>query len=172
MCLAGLCSQSLSEFFASLFFCVLQITTEGGAPIVLDGANPSAEEADEGTDDQAQTGINIVFAHQLNETSFTKAQYKTHMKEYSKAVLKYLEQENPDRAPIFKANFSKMFNKLFVVKENPVFSVKDLQWFNGASFNPDGMAIWAENDGVEPKLYYWKDGLVAEKFVSIFHCKI
>jgi len=44
------------------------------------GANPSAEDADEGADDQAQTVIDVVHSFRLNETSFDKKQYLTHLK--------------------------------------------------------------------------------------------
>lgn len=44
------------------------------------GANPSAEEADEGTDDATQTVIDVVHSFRLNETSFDKKSYVTHLK--------------------------------------------------------------------------------------------
>jgi hypothetical protein len=44
------------------------------------GANPSAEEADEGTEDQAQTVIDVVHSFRLNETSFDKKSYLMHLK--------------------------------------------------------------------------------------------
>ena len=50
------------------------------------GANPSAEEADEGVEDTKQTVIDVVHSFRLNETSFDKKSYLTHLKgasEYS-----------------------------------------------------------------------------------------
>lgn len=44
------------------------------------GANPSAEEADEGVEDTKQTVIDVVHSFRLNETSFDKKSYLTHLK--------------------------------------------------------------------------------------------
>lgn len=53
--------------------------------IQLDGANPSAEEADEGTDAAVESGVDIVLNHRLMETSFgDKKSYTLHLKDYMK----------------------------------------------------------------------------------------
>lgn len=54
--------------------------------IVLDGANPSAEEADEGADVATETGCDIVLAHQLVECfAFgDKKGYTQYLKDYMK----------------------------------------------------------------------------------------
>lgn len=53
--------------------------------IQLDGANPSAEEAEEGLDSNAITGVDIVLNHRLVETHFSdKKQYMTYLKSYMK----------------------------------------------------------------------------------------
>ena len=44
------------------------------------GANASAEGGDEDADDQAQTVIDVVHSFRLNETSFDKKSYLTHLK--------------------------------------------------------------------------------------------
>lgn len=44
------------------------------------GANPSAEEADEGTDDQSKTVIDVVHSFRLNDTHFDKKSYLSHLK--------------------------------------------------------------------------------------------
>lgn len=55
--------------------------TEGN--IELDGANPSAEEADEGTESCSQSGIDVVLFMRLQETGFgNKKDYLTYMKGY------------------------------------------------------------------------------------------
>lgn len=54
--------------------------------IQLAGANPSAEEADEGTDSCVQTGVDIVMNHRLEE-SFAfgdKKSYTIYLKDYMK----------------------------------------------------------------------------------------
>ena len=54
--------------------------------VVLDGANPSAEEADEGAEDATETGCDIVLAHRLAECfAFTdKKSYTEYLKDYMK----------------------------------------------------------------------------------------
>lgn len=54
--------------------------------IQLDGANPSAEEADEGTDDAVESGVDIVLNHRLCETyAFgDKKSYTAYLKDYMK----------------------------------------------------------------------------------------
>lgn len=57
--------------------------------IVLAGANPSAEEADEGADESSETGCDIVLAHQLVECfAFgDKKGYTQYLKDYMKRYL-------------------------------------------------------------------------------------
>lgn len=54
--------------------------------IQLDGANPSAEEADEGTDAGIESGVDIVLNHRLCETyAFgDKKSYTAYLKDYMK----------------------------------------------------------------------------------------
>lgn len=53
--------------------------------IELEGANPSAEEADEGTDTTSQSGVDVVIYMRLQETGFqVKKDYLAYMKEYLK----------------------------------------------------------------------------------------
>lgn len=54
--------------------------------IKLDGANPSAEEADEGTDDGSVSGVDVVLNHRLAETyAFgDKKSYTLYLKDYMK----------------------------------------------------------------------------------------
>lgn len=60
--------------------------TEGN--IELDGANPSAEEADEGTESTSQSGIDVVLFMRLQETGFgNKKDYLTYMKGYLKRLV-------------------------------------------------------------------------------------
>ena len=48
------------------------------------GANPSAEEAEEGAEDQAKQVIDVVHSFRLNETQFDKKSYLQHLKGASK----------------------------------------------------------------------------------------
>lgn len=54
--------------------------------IQLAGSNPSAEEADEGTDENVTSGVDIVLNHRLCETyAFNdKKSYTAYLKEYMK----------------------------------------------------------------------------------------
>lgn len=52
----------------------------------IDGFNPSAEEADEGTDEAVESGVDIVLNHRLCETfAFgDKKGYTAYLKDYMK----------------------------------------------------------------------------------------
>lgn len=53
--------------------------------VQIDGANPSAEEADEGTDEAVESGVDIVLNHRLCETGFgDKKQFTVYLKDYMK----------------------------------------------------------------------------------------
>lgn len=60
--------------------------TRKSGDIQLDGANPSAEEADEGTEDGVESGVDIVLNHRLQETyAFPdKKSYTLYLKDYMK----------------------------------------------------------------------------------------
>lgn len=53
--------------------------------VKIDGANPSAEEENEGTDENVESGVDIVLNHRLQETFFgDKKQYMAYLKDYMK----------------------------------------------------------------------------------------
>lgn len=53
--------------------------------IQLAGSNPSAEEADEGTEDAVESGVDIVLNHRLAETGFAdKKSFTVYLKDYMK----------------------------------------------------------------------------------------
>jgi len=54
-----------------------------GGSFAVTGANPSAEEADEGVEDGAITVNNVVHSFRLQTTSFDKKSYLTYLKVYS-----------------------------------------------------------------------------------------
>merc|ERR1712150_171039 len=63
--------------------------------VQLEGSNASAEEADEGTDEASESGIDLVLNHRLVETGFgTKKDYTVYLKEYMKKVIKHLENND------------------------------------------------------------------------------
>ncbi|RKO93847.1 translationally controlled tumor protein [Blyttiomyces helicus] len=112
------------------------------------GANASAEEAEEGTDDQAQTVNNVVHSGRLCSTSFDKKSYMVYIKGYMKAVKKHLAESNPDRVPIFEKKVATFVKKIL---EN----FKDYEFYTGESMNPEGMVALLNyrEDGVTPLLH-------------------
>lgn len=63
-----------------------KLVTRSEGDIVLAGSNPSAEEADEGTDANVETGVDIVLNHRLQE-SFAfpdKKSFTLYLKDYMK----------------------------------------------------------------------------------------
>ena len=55
------------------------ITVKQGADVDI-GANPSAEEQDEGVEDGATQVNNVVYSHRLQSTAFDKKSYLVHLK--------------------------------------------------------------------------------------------
>lgn len=63
-----------------------KLVSRSEGDIVLAGSNPSAEEADEGTDANVETGVDIVLNHRLQE-SFAfpdKKSFTQYLKDYMK----------------------------------------------------------------------------------------
>ncbi|XP_037945451.1 translationally-controlled tumor protein homolog [Teleopsis dalmanni] len=134
--------------------------TEGD--IQIEGFNPSAEEADEGTDSNVQTGVDVILNHRLQECfAFgDKKSFTLYLKDYMKKVLAKLEERAPDQVDVFKTNMNK------VVKEI-MGRFKDLQFFTGESMDCDGMVAMCEyreiNGESVPVLMFFKHGLDEEK---------
>ena len=57
------------------------------------GANASAEEAEEGTEDGVETKIDVVHSFRLQSTQFDKKGYLTYLKGYMKAVKAKLPED-------------------------------------------------------------------------------
>jgi len=130
--------------------------------VVLEGANASEECADEGTDESAVSGIDVVLNHRLVETGFgDKKGFTAYLKAYMKKVLKFLEDE--DRASEideFKTNINSVMKELMG-------KFKDLQFFTGENMDPDAMIAMCEykdvNGEERPVLMFFKHGLREEK---------
>ena len=78
------------EDIGDAFYMVIgknKTVTEGN--IELAGANPSAEEADEGTEEAVERGCDIVLAHRLVEClAFgTRKDYQAYLKDYMKRYI-------------------------------------------------------------------------------------
>lgn len=130
--------------------------------IQMAGSNPSAEEADEGTDSAVESGIDVVLNNRLQECfAFgDKKSYTLYLKDYMKKVLSKLEENAPDQVDVFKTNMNKAMKDILG-------RFKELQFFTGESMDCDGMVAlveYREIDGnSEPVLMFFKHGLEEEK---------
>jgi len=131
--------------------------------IKLEGSNPSAEEADEGTDTNVESGVDIVLNHRLCETyAFgDKKSFTAYLKDYMKKLITKLEETHPDQVDVFKTNVNKQMKEILG-------RFKDLQFFTGESMDCDGMVAMCEYrdiDGTQqPVFMFFKHGLEEEKF--------
>ena len=98
------------------------------------GANPSAEEQEEGADDQKQTVIDIVHAFQLQETQFDKKSYLSYLKGYMKAVKAKLAENGASEEEVkdFETKAQGFAKKL-------IGNFGDYEFFIGSSMDADGM---------------------------------
>lgn len=63
----------------------VEMLTKNQISVQLAGSNPSAEEADEGTEEAVESGVDIVLNHRLAETGFSdKKQFTVYLKDYMK----------------------------------------------------------------------------------------
>lgn len=133
------------------------IQVKSGADVDI-GANPSAEEQDEGVEDGAISINNVVYSFRLQETSFDKKSYMTYIKGYMKKVKAYLSEKNPEAVEAFEKGATAYVKKVIA-------NFKDYEFFTGESMDPDGMVVLLNyrEDGVTPYLIFWKHGLKEEK---------
>uniref|UniRef100_V5GLG8 Translationally-controlled tumor protein homolog n=1 Tax=Anoplophora glabripennis TaxID=217634 RepID=V5GLG8_ANOGL len=131
--------------------------------ILLEGSNPSAEEADEGTDAAVESGVDIVLNHRLCETyAFgDKKSYTAYLKDYMKKLVAKLEEKSPDQVNVFKTNMNKVMKDILG-------RFKELQFFTGESMDIDGMVGLMEYRDIDgesvPVMMFFKHGLDEEKF--------
>ncbi|CAL8574661.1 hypothetical protein XPA_000616 [Xanthoria parietina] len=146
-----------------------KMVTRGGESFDI-GANPSAEEADEGTDDNVQQVIDVVDGFRLNylgdEQSKTpafptKKDYMGQLKTYMKKVVAKLKEGGADEEKVkaFQTGAQNYYTKHIA----PNF--KDFEFYTGESMDPDGMVMLLNyrEDGVTPYLTIWKGGLTEMK---------
>ncbi|KAK6415267.1 hypothetical protein LTR81_011002 [Elasticomyces elasticus] len=120
------------------------------------GANASAEEAEEGTEDSAQQVIDIVYSFRLNETSFDKKSYLGHLKQYMKKVKETMKANAASDESVQE------FEKGAQGKAKEIVSnFKDYEFLIGESMDPDGMVVLLNyrEDGTTPYVSIWKHGL-------------
>jgi len=129
----------------------------------IDGANPSQEDGDEGTEEVTESGLDLVLNQRLIETGFTKSDFKSYLKTYTKTLQdKWKENEMTDEQMAeAKSKFTEAVKKILP-------KIGDLQFFMGESSNPDGLIALLEyretSDGGEtPIMIFFKHGLEEEK---------
>lgn len=124
------------------------------------GANPSTEdgEAEGGAaDSEAARVINVVHSFGLNETSYDKKSFMAYIKEYMKRVKDHLTKTNPDRVEAFTKGIQGFVKQVLGDFDQYCFYV-------GESYDPEASVVLMKFlDETKPVLYYFKDGLKAEK---------
>jgi len=138
-----------------------QVTRKQGE-ISLGGSNPSAEEADEGTDEAVESGLDVVLNQRLVETGFTKADYKNYLKTYTKALQEKWKENGMAEDKISDAK-AKLTDAVKKVLKN----LDEYQFFLGESTNPDGCVGLLEyretENGEKPIMMFFKHGLEEDK---------
>ncbi|TGZ53396.1 Uncharacterized protein DBV15_01519 [Temnothorax longispinosus] len=131
-----------------------KLITRRSGDVEIAGFNPSAEEADEGTDVAVESGVDVVLNHRLQET-FAFGDKKSY------TLVAKLEEKSPDQVEVFKTNMNKVMKDILS-------RFKELQFFTGTSMDIDGIVglmEYREIDGDSvPVLMFFKHGLEEEKF--------
>ncbi|GAQ83412.1 translationally controlled tumor protein [Klebsormidium nitens] len=122
-------------------------------PVDVDiGANPSAEEAEEGVDDSVQKVVDIVDTFRLQEQPpFPKKDFLGWLKGYIAKLTPLLSEKRQEE---FKKDVPDAAKFLLG-------KLKDLQFFTGESMNLDAALVFAyyEDGATDPIFIYFKDGL-------------
>ncbi|EKG12627.1 Mss4-like protein [Macrophomina phaseolina MS6] len=152
-------SYDLKEIDGTVYEADCKKITIGNDNIDI-GANPSAEEGGEDLDDTQQTVLDVVHSFRLNETSFDKKSYLSHLKTYMKKVKEALKAKgaSDDVVKDFETKASAYAKKIIA-------NFKDYEFLIGESMDPDGMVILLNyrEDGVTPYVTIWKHGLTEMK---------
>ncbi|CAO3646866.1 unnamed protein product [Cunninghamella blakesleeana] len=134
------------------------ITVKAGADVDI-GANPSAEEADEGLEEGMETVNNVVYSFRLQPTNFDKKTYMGYIKGYFKDLKKKLqESKSEEEIAAFEKEAQAGAKKILG-------SFKDYEFYTGESMDPSGMVALLNyrSDGVTPYFTFFKDGLKQTK---------
>jgi len=100
------------------------------------GGNPSAEEAEETTEDASQTVLDIAHSFRLNETQFDKKSYLGHLKQYMKKVKETMKSRGASDESVSE------FEKGAQGKAKEIVAnFKDYEFLIGESMDPDGMLV-------------------------------
>lgn len=129
----------------------------------IDGANPSAEDGDEGTEEVVESGLDLVLNQRLIETGFTKGDFKAYLKTYTKTL-----QEKWKEVDMTDSQIAEAKTKFTEAVKKVLPKIGDLQFFMGESSNPDGLIAFLEyrdngQGGETPIMIFFKHGLEEEK---------
>jgi len=111
-------------------------------------------------DDNSQTVVNVVHAHKLVETNFSKKDFMALVKAYLKKVVEKLKENGKeDRVKGFQQGATEMVK--FIVGH-----FDEMQFFMGESSDPEaGICFSYNKDGeVDPTFLFFLDGMKEEKF--------
>ncbi|BCS30169.1 translationally-controlled tumor protein [Aspergillus puulaauensis] len=110
--------------------------------------------------DEPQKVNNVVFNFRLQPTSFDKASYGTHFRDYFRRIITSLKQSNASDEEItaFKKGASAHSKRILN-------SFDRWEFYTGESMDADGMVILLgyREDGTTPFLTYWKHGLTEQE---------
>ncbi|XP_060871193.1 translationally-controlled tumor protein homolog [Metopolophium dirhodum] len=141
-----------------------KLITRKMGDVTLDGANPSAEEGCEGTEEAVESGVDVVLNHRLMETyAFPdKKSFTLYLKEYMKRLVDKMTENGSTEVDVFKTNINKVMKDLLT-------RFKELQFFTGENMDiENGMVAMLEyrdiGDDNVPVLMLFKHGLDEEKF--------
>ena len=115
------------------------------------------EDEDEG---EGETVINVVQAHNLQESQLSKKDFMAIIKPYLKKVTTHLKENGKeDRVAGFQAGATEMIK--FIVGK-----FDEFQFFTGSSFDTEaGLALAYTMDGeIDPTFLFFADGCKEEKF--------
>ena len=129
--------------------------TKGNEKIDIGG-----DDQDDDDDGEGETVINVVDAHQLQETQLSKKDFMTMVKAYLKRVVAHLKEKGKDdRVPEFQKGATEMI-KFIVGKYD------EMMIFTGQSYDTEaGLAFSYTKDGeTEPVFLFFVDGMREEKF--------
>ncbi|XP_063233964.1 translationally-controlled tumor protein homolog [Bacillus rossius redtenbacheri] len=140
-----------------------KLVTRKHGDVQIDGFNPSAEEASDGTDEVVESGVDVVLNHKLCETyAFNdKKAYTAYLKDYMKKLVDKLQETQPDQVEVLKKNANKVMKDILS-------RFKELQFFTGESMEIEGMVALLEYRDIDgesvPVLMFFKHGLDEEKY--------
>ncbi|XP_054932416.1 translationally-controlled tumor protein homolog [Dermacentor andersoni] len=139
----------------------------------LDGANRSAEEVYEGTDENAESSLGLVLNMRLTETCFTKADYNNYLKTYTKVLQEMWQEEGkwPEEIEDTKSKLTTVVKKLCFLSK-----LGDYQ-FIGDPCNAQGIVgplEYREQDsgGETAVMMIFKHRLDEEKDVNVSRAEI